>query len=76
MSKLKAVGKKGKETETETEQSQQKAIAVIAAGNMLMLQPNFDIPAGSVVRVDPTVSGVQIVGGESAAPSEDTTPAA
>jgi hypothetical protein len=41
---------------------QQKAIAVIATGPLLIIQPNFDVKAGSVITVDPRASGIQPVG--------------
>jgi hypothetical protein len=71
MGTLKSV--KGKE---EPEKEQRKCVAVIASGSTLIIQPNFDISAGSVLTVNPQASGIQFIGGESAAPSEDTTPAA
>lgn len=70
MSKMKSKSNGKKATEDV------KAIAVISAGDILMIQPNFDVPAGSVLQVNPRQSGVQIVGGERAEPSKATTPAA
>ena len=50
-----------------------KAIAVISSGVLLILQPNFDIKAGSVVTVDPRISGVQQVGTPRVNPDEGAT---
>lgn len=67
---------KMKSKKEKPEEQHRKVVAVIAAGDILMIQPNFDVPAGAVLQVNPRQSGIQIVGGERAEPSEATTQAA
>lgn len=71
------MGKKVKELRPQSEAKpspEQKAIAVIATGGLLIIQPNFDISAGAVITVDPRRSGVQTVG-NAQEPTEATSPA-
>lgn len=50
-----------KATEQEVQPEFQKAIMVMALNGYLLVQPNFDVPAGSVLQVLPQ-SGTQMVG--------------